>query len=38
MLPKPTPAASLQVKLLDPDGVLQEALARLKKTEEEEGD
>lgn len=35
MLPKPTPAASLQVKILDPDDVLAEALATFKKTQEE---
>ncbi|XP_070485168.1 MORN repeat-containing protein 3 isoform X3 [Equus przewalskii] len=36
--PEPTQFPIPKVKLLDPDGVLQEALARLKKTEEEEGD
>ena len=32
---RPTPAPSLQVKILDPDGVLEEALAMFKKTEED---
>ena len=31
-------AASFQVKLLDPDGVLKEALAMFQKSENEEGD
>lgn len=35
-LPNPTLAASLQIKILDPDGVLEEALAMFKKTEEED--
>ena len=34
-LPRPTPVTSVQVKILDPDGVLEEALAMFKKTKEE---
>lgn len=35
---KPTPAASPQVEILDPDGVLEEALAVIKRAEEKQGD
>lgn len=35
---KPTSAASPQVEILDPDGVLEEALAMFKKAEEKQGD
>lgn len=34
MLLKPTPAVSFQIRILDPDGVLEEALAMFKKTQE----
>ncbi|XP_004379199.1 MORN repeat-containing protein 3 [Trichechus manatus latirostris] len=36
--PEPTQFPIPQVKILDPDGVLEEALAMFKKTEEEGGD
>lgn len=35
MLPNPTLTVALQIKILDPDGVLEEAMATFRKTEED---